>query len=216
MPQIRDLEVVDVLPTDRKQQEERPHPGDGPCEPAPPGAQVAVHEPGQRHEPETQGHVRQSDGHVEFCGRPGPHHRQFTEREAGGGECRDRKEQRGPNRAVLVPDQQVNRRQREARRRDHRPDDSDPADRAHCAPVKPLPFQSPPIRTIRGLPFAVGRHQDVPRRAHATQQRQDHSHTASILAAERPSTAGCDWRVEAFPPMLPETARRSGAMSAAL
>ena len=63
----------------------------------------------------------------EFSGRLNPHQPQFTEREDRGRGCRRGKEQMGPRGAVPVPDEPIDRCQREARRRDHGPDDGDPA-----------------------------------------------------------------------------------------
>ena len=126
-PQTRDLEVVDVPPDQKRdQQVEHAQARDGPRQPSPPRAEVERHEPRGGDQHTEQRNMCPPHRREEFSGRPGSHLPQFTEREGRGGRCGHGKEQIGPGGAVAPPHQKVDHRQREARRRDHGPDDGDP------------------------------------------------------------------------------------------
>ena len=126
-PQTRDLEVVDVPPDQKRdQQVERAQARDGPRQPSPPRAEVKRHEPRGRDQHTQQRNMCPPHRREEFSGRPDSHLPQFTKREGRCGGCGHGKEQIGPGGAVAPPHQKVDHRQREARRRDHGPDDGDP------------------------------------------------------------------------------------------
>ena len=126
-PQTRDLEVVDVPPDQKRdQQVERAQARDGPRQPSPPRAEVKRHEPRGRDQHTQQRNMCPPHRREEFSGRPDSHLPQFTQREGRCGGCGHGKEQIGPGGAVAPPHQKVDHRQREARRRDHGPDDGDP------------------------------------------------------------------------------------------
>ena len=126
-PQTRDLEVVDVPPDQKRdQQVERAQARDGPRQPSPPRAEVKRHEPRGRDQHTQQRNMCPPHRREEFFGRPDLHLPQFTKREGRCGGCGHGKEQIGPGGAVAPPHQKVDHRQREARRRDHGPDDGDP------------------------------------------------------------------------------------------
>ena len=125
--QTRDLKVVDVPPDQESdQQVERAQAGHGPRQPAPPRAEVKPDEPHGRDQQTKQRNMCPPHRREEFSGRPGSHLPQFAKREGRGGGCRRGKEQMGPGVTVPGPDHPINRAQREARRRDHGPDDGDP------------------------------------------------------------------------------------------
>ena len=123
-----DLPVVQVRRrTEIEQQSQRPHAADRPGQPQPPRPQVEPRERDERHDDHPDRHVRPPQRQTELSGRLGPHHPQLAPR-VGRHACRRQgKEQMGPRAASPGPDQQMHRRQRETRRRDHGPDDRDPA-----------------------------------------------------------------------------------------
>ena len=98
--QARDLEVLDVTPS--RVTETRTAAGrDRPREPAPSGAQIVHHQPGHRHEPQQQRHLRPFHGVVSSSGVCDPHEPQFTAGEGRRRGRRHRKEEVGPRGAVL-------------------------------------------------------------------------------------------------------------------
>ena len=126
-PQARDLEVVDVPPDQKRdQQVEHAQARDGPRQPSPSRAEIGHHEPRGRDEHSQQRDMCPPHCREQFFGRADSHLPQFTKREGGCGGCGHGKEQIGPCGAVAPPHKKVDHRQREARRRDHGPDDGDP------------------------------------------------------------------------------------------
>ena len=126
-PQARDLAVVDVPPDqERHHQVGRAQAGHGPRQPSPSRAEVERHEPHGRDQHTHQRHMCPPHRREELFGGPGSHQPRLTKCECRCGGRGHGKEQRGPGGAVPGPDQPVDRPQRQARRRDHRPDDGDP------------------------------------------------------------------------------------------
>ena len=128
MSQRGDLQVAQVRRrTEVEQQSQRQHAAGCPRQPQPPRPQVEPHERDDRHDHHPGRHMRPTQGQAELSGRLRSHHRQFAPREGCGPRRRQGKEQMGPRAASPGPDQQMHGRQRETRRRDHGPDDRDPA-----------------------------------------------------------------------------------------
>ena len=151
---------------EREEQEARAHAGEGPGEPSPPGTQVDPHEPDEATRTKRTAPVAPIAGPRRalpgVCARI-THNSQNAKAVVETAVTENRRWAHAAR--FLTPDQEVNRRQREARRGDHRPDDGDPAHDQRAASVRAAHgyhSRRAPIRRMRGPVIAVGRSHDAP------------------------------------------------------